>query len=71
MLVSFRSWGSESLIDRNANDKPASLKHLSRPLHRQTSAFTVAHSITFALVFGRGLLHGMGFASLMKELDLP
>ena len=78
----------------------------------QTSAFTVAHSITLALailgiltapssvvepmialsiayvglenlwikelkpwrvalVFGLGLLHGMGFASVMQELDLP
>lgn len=83
-----------------------------RPLLWQTSAFTVAHSITLALlvlgvitapakivepmialsiayvgienlwvrelkpwrvalVFGLGLLHGMGFASVMKELDLP
>jgi hydrogenase/urease accessory protein HupE len=83
-----------------------------RPLLWQTSAFTLAHSITLALVvlgvitapakivepmialsiayvgienlwvrelkpwrvalvFGLGLLHGMGFASVMKELDLP
>lgn len=83
-----------------------------RPLLWQTSAFTVAHSITLAmvvlgvftipssvvepmialsiayvglenlwvkelkpwrvmLVFCLGLLHGMGFASVMKELDLP
>jgi hydrogenase/urease accessory protein HupE len=83
-----------------------------KPLLWQTSAFTVAHSITLALVvlgfitapasvvepmialsiayvgienlwvkelkpwrvalvFGLGLLHGMGFASVMKELDLP
>ena len=83
-----------------------------RPLLWQTSAFTVAHSITLALVvlgvitapakivepmialsiayvgienlwvrelkpwrvalvFGLGLLHGMGFASVMKELELP
>lgn len=83
-----------------------------RPLLWQTSAFTLAHSITLALVvlhvvtvpstvvepmialsiayvgienlwvkelkpwrvglvFGLGLLHGMGFASVMQELDLP
>lgn len=83
-----------------------------RPLLWQTSAFTLAHSITLALVvlgllsvparvvepliaasiayvgienlwvrklkpwrialiFGLGLLHGMGFASVMKELQLP
>ena len=83
-----------------------------KPLLWQTSAFTVAHSITLAmvvlgvftipssivepmialsiayvglenlwvkelkpwrvaLVFGLGLLHGMGFASVMKELELP
>ncbi|MGJ8695062.1 MAG: HupE/UreJ family protein [Verrucomicrobiaceae bacterium] len=83
-----------------------------KPLLYQTSAFTVAHSITLALVilgvfsvpaqivesmialsiayvgienlwvkelkpwrvilvFGLGLLHGMGFASVMGELDLP
>lgn len=83
-----------------------------KPLLWQTSAFTVAHSITLALavlgvievpakvvepmialsiayvgienlwvkelkpwrvalVFGLGLLHGMGFASVMKELSLP
>lgn len=83
-----------------------------RPLLLQTSAFTLAHSITLALVvlgfftipskvvepmialsiayvgienlwvkelkpwrvglvFGLGLLHGMGFASVMKELELP
>ena len=83
-----------------------------KPLLWQTSAFTLAHSITLAmvvlgiftvpssvvepmialsiayvglenlwvkelkpwrvaLVFGLGLLHGMGFASVMKELDLP
>ncbi len=83
-----------------------------KPLLWQTSAFTVAHSITLALavlgvitvpasvvepmiamsiayvgienlwvkdlkpwrvglVFGLGLLHGLGFASVMKELELP
>lgn len=83
-----------------------------KPLLWQTSAFTLAHSITLALavlgvftipasivepmialsiayvglenlwvkelkpwrvalVFGLGLLHGMGFASVMKELELP
>ncbi|MES2922703.1 MAG: HupE/UreJ family protein [Verrucomicrobiota bacterium] len=83
-----------------------------KPLLWQTSAFTVAHSITLALVvlgvftapakvvepmialsiayvgienlwvkelkpwrvalvFALGLLHGMGFASVMKELELP
>jgi HupE / UreJ protein len=83
-----------------------------RPLLWQTSAFTLAHSITLALVvlgiftlpskivepmiaisiayvgienlwvkelkpwriglvFGLGLLHGMGFGSVMKELELP
>ena len=83
-----------------------------RPLLWQTSAFTLAHSITLALVvlgvftvpakvvepmialsiayvgienlwvkelkpwrvalvFALGLLHGMGFASVMKELELP
>ena len=83
-----------------------------KPLLWQTTAFTVAHSITLAmvvlgvftlpskvvepmialsiayvgienlwvkelkpwwvaLVFGLGLLHGMGFASVMKELELP
>lgn len=83
-----------------------------KPLLIQTSAFTLAHSITLALVvlkvftvpasvvepmialsiayvgienlwvkelkpwrvglvFGLGLLHGMGFASVMQELDLP
>ena len=83
-----------------------------RPLLWQSSAFTIAHSITLslvvlgvftapakivepmiaisiayvgienlwvkelkpwrvALVFGLGLLHGMGFASVMQELDLP
>lgn len=83
-----------------------------KPLLWQSSAFTVAHSITLALailgivtapssvveplialsiayvglenlwvkelkpwrvalVFGLGLLHGMGFASVMQELDLP
>ncbi|WP_193212690.1 HupE/UreJ family protein [Luteolibacter marinus] len=83
-----------------------------KPLLWQTSAFTVAHSITLgmvvlgvftaparlvesmialsiayvgienlwvkelkpwrvAFVFGLGLLHGMGFASVMQELDLP
>lgn len=83
-----------------------------KPLLMQTSAFTLAHSITLALVvlkvftvpasvvepmialsiayvgienlwvkelkpwrvglvFGLGLLHGMGFASVMQELDLP
>ena len=83
-----------------------------KPLLWQTSAFTIAHSITLAmvvlglftvpssvvepmialsiayvgienlwvkelkpwrvaLVFGLGLLHGMGFASVMKELELP
>ena len=83
-----------------------------KPLLWQTSAFTVAHSITLALailgivtapssvvepmialsiayvglenlwvkelkpwrvalVFGLGLLHGLGFASVMQELDLP
>ena len=83
-----------------------------KPLLWQTSAFTVAHSLTLALVvlgvitapakivepmialsiayvgienlwvrelkpwrlvlvFGLGLLHGMGFASVMKELELP
>ena len=88
------------------------LQPTARPLLWQTSAFTVAHSITLALVvlgiftapariveplialsiayvgienlwvkelkpwrvafvFGLGLLHGMGFASVMQELDLP
>jgi hydrogenase/urease accessory protein HupE len=83
-----------------------------KPLLWQTTAFTVAHSITLALVilgifsapasvveplialsiayvgienlwvkelkpwrvalvFGLGLLHGMGFASVMQDLDLP
>jgi hydrogenase/urease accessory protein HupE len=83
-----------------------------RALLWQSSAFTIAHSITLALailgivtvpssvveplialsiayvglenlwvkelkpwrvalVFGLGLLHGMGFASVMQELDLP
>ena len=83
-----------------------------KPLLAQASAFTVAHSITLALVvlgtisvssrivesmialsiayvgfenlwvkelklrrvffvFGLGLLHGMGFASVMQELDIP
>ena len=83
-----------------------------KPLLWQTSAFTLAHSITLALVvmglisvpssvvepmialsiayvgienlwtkklhswrvalvFGLGLLHGMGFASVMKELKIP
>ncbi len=83
-----------------------------RPLLWQSSAFTIAHSITLslvvlgvftaparivepmiaisivyvgienlwvkelkpwrvALVFGLGLLHGMGFASVMQELELP
>jgi hydrogenase/urease accessory protein HupE len=83
-----------------------------KPLLWQTSAFTVAHSITLALailgiltapasvvepmialsiayvgienlwvkelkpwrvalVFGLGLLHGMGFATVLKELELP
>jgi hydrogenase/urease accessory protein HupE len=83
-----------------------------RPLLWQTSAFTVAHSLTLglvvlgvisvpprvveplialsivyvgvenlwvrelkpwrvALVFGLGLLHGMGFAGVMQELELP
>ncbi len=83
-----------------------------KPLLWQTSAFTLAHSITLALdvlglftisskvvepmialsiayvgienlwvkelkpwrvglVFGLGLLHGMGFASVMQELELP
>jgi hydrogenase/urease accessory protein HupE len=83
-----------------------------RPLLWQTTAFTLAHSITLALVvlgvftlpakivepmiaisiayvgienlwvkelkpwriglvFGLGLLHGMGFGSVMKELELP
>ncbi len=83
-----------------------------KPLLMQTSAFTLAHSITLALavlgiftipssivepmialsiayvgienlwvkelkpwrialVFGLGLLHGMGFASVMQELELP
>lgn len=83
-----------------------------KPLLWQTSAFTVAHSITLALVvlgaitvpgrfveamialsiayvgienlwvkelkpwrvffiFALGLLHGMGFASVMKELEIP
>lgn len=83
-----------------------------KPLLWQSSAFTIAHSITLALailgiltapasvvepmialsiayvgienlwlkelkpwrvalVFGLGLLHGMGFASVMQELDLP
>lgn len=83
-----------------------------RPLLWQSSAFTLAHSITLglvvfglvnvsprlveplialsivyvgvenlwvkelkpwrvALVFGLGLLHGMGFASVMEDLDLP
>jgi len=83
-----------------------------RPLLWQSSAFTLAHSITLglavlglvkvspqlieplislsivyvgvenlwvkelkpwrvALVFGLGLLHGMGFASVMKDLELP
>lgn len=83
-----------------------------KPLLWQSSAFTIAHSITLALailgivtapasvveplialsiayvglenlwvkelkpwrvalVFGLGLLHGMGFASVMEELDLP
>jgi hydrogenase/urease accessory protein HupE len=83
-----------------------------KPLLWQSSAFTVAHSITLALailgivtapaevieplialsiayvgienlwvkelkpwrvalVFGLGLLHGMGFASVMQDLDLP
>lgn len=88
------------------------LQPKARPLLWQTSAFTLAHSITLALVvlglisvpssivepaialsiayvgienlwvkelkpwrvglvFALGLLHGMGFASVMKELDLP
>ncbi|MFC7338417.1 HupE/UreJ family protein [Haloferula chungangensis] len=88
------------------------LQPKARPLLWQTSAFTVAHSMTLALVvlgfltvpakfvesmialsiayvgienlwvkelkpwrvsvvFALGLLHGMGFASVMKELRLP
>ena len=88
------------------------LQPKARPLLWQTTSFTIAHSITLALVvlgvisvpsyivepaialsiayvgienlwtkklhswrvilvFGLGLLHGMGFASVMKELDLP
>lgn len=88
------------------------LQPKTKPLLWQTSAFTIAHSITLALVvlglltvptkfvesmialsiayvgienlwvkelkpwrvalvFGLGLLHGMGFASVMQELELP
>ncbi len=88
------------------------LQPKAKPLLLQTSAFTIAHSITLALVvlglisvpsyivepaialsiayvgienlwtkelkpwriffvFALGLLHGMGFASVMKELDIP
>jgi hydrogenase/urease accessory protein HupE len=88
------------------------LQAKARPLLWQTSSFTIAHSITLALVvlgmitvpssivepaialsiayvgienlwvkelkpwriwlvFALGLLHGMGFASVMKELKLP
>ena len=88
------------------------LQPKARPLLWQTTSFTIAHSITLALVilgiisvpsyivepaialsiayvgienlwtkrlhswrialvFALGLLHGMGFASVMKELDLP
>ena len=88
------------------------LQPKAKPLLWQTSAFTIAHSITLAmvvlgvftlpakivesmialsiayvgienlwvkelkpwrvaLVFGLGLLHGMGFASVMQELELP
>lgn len=88
------------------------LQPKAKPLFWQTSAFTIAHSITLALVvlgvltmpakfvesmialsiayvgienlwvkelkpwrvalvFGLGLLHGMGFASVMKDLELP
>lgn len=88
------------------------LRPRARPLLSQSLAFTVAHSITLAMVvlgvfsvsprfvesmialsiayvgienlwvkelkpwrvvfvFGLGLLHGMGFASVMQDLDLP
>jgi hypothetical protein len=50
-----------------------------KPLLAQVTAFTVAHSITLGLtmygfvsiVFGFGLLHGMGFAGVLRELGLP